>query len=140
MEKYGYDSPEHQQSIVDLMTTDKINLAKIEAYLAAYGHPKKAIHGKKACGVPRLVIHHASFENAPRYRNFPIIYRAYKDGDITDTDITFHLNRMHENHLGYRIQWEGAYRVEEELDTLFSALKLQAIVAKVDGEWEAENN
>ncbi|GAB5551048.1 MAG: hypothetical protein Sapg2KO_06390 [Saprospiraceae bacterium] len=134
MEKYGYNSPEHQQSILRIMEIDKNHLAKIEAYFAAYGHPKKDIHGKSACGVPWLVIHHAPSETAPRRRNFPTIYRAYKDGDITDTDITFYLNRMHENELGYRIQWEGAYRVDQELDTLFRALDIQGIVSKIDAE------
>ena len=40
-QKYGYNSKEHQQAVQTQVDTDKSNLAKIEAYLAKYGHPNK---------------------------------------------------------------------------------------------------
>ncbi|MEM6378405.1 MAG: DUF6624 domain-containing protein [Bacteroidota bacterium] len=132
IQTYGFNSPEHLQAAQDMVAVDNLNLAKIEAFFAAYGHPKLAIHGKSACGIPWMIIHHAQRETAPRHRLFPVLYQAYVEGDIEGDDLAFYLNRMHQMYLGYRIQWEGAYRVEQELDTLFKALRLEEMVAEVD--------
>lgn len=67
-----------------------------------------------------------------RRRLFPELYRAYRLGDLDD--ITFFLNRMYDMEFGERIIWEGSYGVEEELDTLLRALKLEEVVKRVDKE------
>ena len=52
IQTYGFNSPEHLQAAQDMVAVDNLNQAKLEAFFAAYGHPKLAIHGKSACGIP----------------------------------------------------------------------------------------
>jgi len=132
LQQSGYDSAERQQAIETLMQTDQENLAKVEAYLEIHGHPRKDVHSDKAVSTPWLVIHHAPRSTGARRRNFPELYRAYRQGHLDD--ITFFLNRMYDMEFGERIIWEGSYSVEEELDTLLRALKLEEIVKRIDQE------
>ena len=130
--KFGYQSQEHKLAIEEVMTTDELNLNKVELYLEKFGHPNMDQHGKEACNVPWLIIHHAMDGLAPRRRNFKYIYVAYKNGDINDNAISFYLNRMYDIQYGNRIEWDRPYRIEEELDTLFKALDLIDLVNEVN--------
>jgi len=132
LQQYGFDSGERQRAIETLMQIDQENLAKVEAYLEIHGHPHKDVHSDKAVSTPWLVIHHAPQSTGARRRLFPELYRAYRQGHLDD--ITFFLNRMYDMEFGERIIWEGSYRVEEELDTLLRALKLEEVVKRVDKE------
>ncbi len=132
LQQFGYNSEEHQKAIQQAMQTDVENLEKIELYLQKYGHPGKALHGTIATSTPWLVIHHASGIDS-RYRNFKYIYKAYKNNDIDDGEISFYLNRMYDIQFGNRIEWNGPFTIEQEIDTLIKALDLMDIVEEVEG-------
>jgi hypothetical protein len=131
LQQYGFNSEEHQKAIQGVMETDAENLQKIERYLDQYGHPKKDVHGEMATNAPWLVVHHAS-GISPRFRNFKYIYMAYRNNDISDNAISFYLNRMYAIQFGNRIEWEGAFTIEQEIDTLIKALDLMDIVDEVE--------
>jgi len=132
LQKFGYDSKEHQLAVQNWWKTDDLNLFKIEAYLKTYGYPTIKEHGKEAVRAPWLVIHHAPGDVEPRKRNFKYLYEGFKQGDLEADQLTFFLNRMYDKKFGYRIEWNRPYKTEEELDTLFKSLDLLEIVREVD--------
>ncbi len=134
LQQFGYRSKEHKEALRELRRIDRRNLLKVEAYLEKYGYPKINDHGERACGVPWLVIHHAPGGIKPRKRNFKYIFSAYRNGDIGDGELTFYLNRMYDKKFGKRIEWSRPFKVEEELDTLYTALNLWSIVNELDVE------
>ena len=132
LQEFGYNSVEHQLAVKQMIETDDENLLKIEAYLNAYGHPTKKVHGADACYTPYLVIHHASGDDAPRRRNFKYLYRAYTNGDLDASPYSLYLNRLYFINFRKKINWNRPYRVEEELDTLYRALDLEAVIQELD--------
>lgn len=132
LQEFGYNSAEHQLAVRQMIETDDENLLKIEAYLNAYGHPIKKVHGADACYTPYLVIHHASGGDAPRRRNFKYLYRAYKNGDLDASPYSLYLNRLYFINFRKKINWNRPYRVEEELDTLYLALELETVIQELD--------
>ena len=134
LQEFGYNSAEHQLAVKQMIETDDENLLKIEAYLNVYGHPTRNVHGADACYTPYLVIHHASGDDAPRRRNFKYLYRAYTNGDLDASPYSLYLNRLYFINFGKKIYWNRPYRVEEELDTLYRALDLEAVIQELDQE------
>ena len=132
LREFGYNSAEHQLAVKQMIETDDENLLKIEAYLNAYGHPTKNVHGADACYTPYLVIHHASGDDAPRRRNFKYLYRAYTNGDLDASPYSLYLNRLYFINFRKKINWNRPYRVEEELDTLYRALDLELLIDEID--------
>lgn len=129
IEKFGHNSPEHQEARQKWMAADEINFAKIEAYLTKYGHPTLALHGKKATETPWLVIHHGPDE-AIRERNFKYFYGAWKNKDIEIGTLNFFMGRWHNIKYGHRIRWNGPFTAEEERDTFFKALAIEELILK----------
>lgn len=138
LEKFGHDSKEHQLAVQKWMEADEQNLLKIEAYLKTYGHPILKKHGKNAFRTPFIVIHHAQGGVEPRKRNFPYLFKAYKQGDLDGEELSFFLNRMYDKQFGRRIKWDKPYRLEEELDTLFKSLDLVEVVREIDSKKESK--
>lgn len=129
---FGYESDEHLVALQQMKKIDQINLSKIESFFKYYGHPRLQEHGKDATMVPRIVVHHAPTETNPRRRNFKYLYTAFKNGDIDDGELTFYLNRMYHIAFGRRIDWDGPFTVQDELDTLFTALDLYPILNQLE--------
>ncbi len=129
IEKFGQNSPEHQEARQKWIAADEINFAKIEAYLLRYGHPTVALHGKKATDTPWLVIHHGPDE-AIRERNFKYFYQAWKNKDIGTGTLNFFMGRWHNIKYGHRIRWNGPFTAEEERDTFFKALNIEKFITE----------
>ena len=120
--KYGHNSKEHRAYIEAQIQQDALNLEKIEMYLKYYGHPGIEL-GSDAVSAPWMVIHHAQGYEA-RERNFPLLYRAYKNGIIDDGAMSFYLGRMHRIKTGERFDMEGPYTGEDEINALIETLGL----------------
>jgi len=134
-QKYGYDSPEHQQAVQAMIDTDQNNLAKIEAYLEKYGHPNKLDHGNKAFYAPWIVMHHAPKETDTRRRNFKYLYDYYKKEELEQDRLNFFLGRMHQLEFGSRIRWNRSFTVQEEFDSLINVLNLRSVADEIDANY-----
>ena len=135
-QKYGYNSKEHQQAVQTQIDTDKSNLAKIEAYLAKYGHPNKLDHGNRAFYAPWIVMHHAPKETGTRRRNFKYLYDYYKKDELEQDRLNFFLGRMHQLEFGKRIRWNRSFTVQEEFDSLINVLDLREIADEIDNPYK----
>jgi hypothetical protein len=124
LREYGYESDQHKQAMANIMKTDQENLEKIELYLQMYGHPNIAQHGKHASAAPWLVIHHSSGATDARRRYFTYLHEAWKRGDLDGGQFAFYLNRFYQKEFGARLQIEGPFTEEFEIDTLITLLKL----------------
>ncbi|HFA50805.1 MAG TPA: hypothetical protein ENJ95_17495 [Bacteroidetes bacterium] len=124
VQQYGHGSKEYKDIWEQINKTDEINLLKTEKLLAKYGHPKKDSLGRKAAYTPFIVIHHSNSYEA-KERNFPYLYRAYKNGDLDDDGFSFYLNRMYSMKFGERMTVGGVYREEERIAELIEKLGLE---------------
>ncbi|MFK7807525.1 MAG: hypothetical protein AB8F74_06925 [Saprospiraceae bacterium] len=118
---YGHGSKEYKDHWKFINQTDELNLAKVEAYLAAFGHPKKSELSDQAVHTPYIVIHHQSTAE-PRRRNFQYLEDAYKSGDLDSGAFAFYLNRFYEFEFGHRLEMKNPFTEEIEIDTLVKAL------------------
>lgn len=123
MIKYGKESKEHKDYIKKQHDQDAINLSKIEAYFEKFDHPRVTDVGSLA-SVPYLVIHHAQGYDV-RERHFTKIYKAYKEGNISDTSMSFYLGRMHQMKFNERFVIEGPFRSDDEINQLIKLLGLE---------------
>lgn len=128
--EYGKDSKEYTEFVQEYRRTDSINLLKVENYLSVHGHPKKSKLGEIAAITPWVVIHHYGFQDAYEVKEkyFSTIYKAYKNGDLSDGEISFYLNRMYSRKYSERLRMESPYTIESELDTLISKLNLDHLI------------
>lgn len=132
-QQHGYDSKAHKQALQMMMKTDENNLKKVAAYLAKYGYPDKLDHGNKAVYGPWMVLHHSPSE-ASRRKNFKYLYQAFLKENLEGDRLAFFLGRMYKREFGERIQWDGPFTVQQELDSMINALDLRTITDKVDQE------
>ena len=114
-----------------LLANDKVRLQKIGAYLDTYGYPSKKQVSRAAVDAPYLVIHHAP-TNEPRHQYFPLIYQAVKDGDIDPETFAFFLGRFQKIENGSWIEFGRPFTVEEEIDTLLTALGLDTTTTTIN--------
>ena len=94
--------------IKEVRIIDSINLLKIECYLSAYGYPNKNKIKGVANMVPWLIIHHAT-KNEARFRNFPVILKAYREHDIKDEQLKMYMCRalsMHNKKKGFNYYYK----------------------------------
>lgn len=115
------DQPPGQMNNVD-----RENLKQIETYLREYGHPNIKDHGNKASGTPSLIIHHSNVKGI-RKKHFPMIYKAYKEGNINEGALSFYMNRWHRIRYGHMIDWNGPFTIDREIDTLFQRLEIDYV-------------
>lgn len=130
--QFGYNSKEHKAAIQIWMDTDRANQQKIELFLEQYGHPKLKFHTEKAVGTPWLVIHHSPDGYDIRLKHFHHFYKAYVNGDLDGDTLTFFMNRMYATKFGDRIEWDGPFTTEMELDTLLKTMNLYSIVESIE--------
>ncbi len=123
VKNHGYDSEDNFKVTEEMINIDRINLAKIEAYLKLYGYPKIDSVGGEAASTAWLVIHHASSIEV-REKHFDTFYKAYKSGDLEGGQFTFYLNRFYEMKKGERMDIVGAFTEEFEIDTLLRSMDL----------------
>ncbi|HFA47851.1 MAG TPA: hypothetical protein ENJ95_02395 [Bacteroidetes bacterium] len=124
MLKYGNDSEEYMEYVKTQWKQDEINLHKIEAYLKKFGYPKNDEMGKNAVTAPWIVIHHQT-DTGIRNRNFEILYKAYLNGDIDDTAMSFYLGRTYEFTFRERFKMESPFKSEDEINKLIEKLNLE---------------
>lgn len=130
--KFGAQSQQAKESLKKMSILDEENLEKIECYIKTYGHPSIKLHGREAVFAPYLVYHHHSSLEI-RETGFKHLYKAQKKGDLNADNLAFYLNRTYYIvYNGKRINWEGPYTVEEELDTLYKSLNLMPIIEEIN--------
>lgn len=130
--KFGYKSQQELEALDKMMSTDKLNLMKIEAFLDEHGYPKKEELGGKAPAAPWLIIHHAASGNDIRRKYFPMIYEAYERGDVNGGALSLYLYRMYNiQSNGGRVEWDRPFTEEEEIDTMLQLLNLQKSLADI---------
>ena len=123
---YDYGSEQHNSAMEKMNASDKKNLKKIEKYLEFHGYPALRDQGRIAVDVPWTIIQHAGSIEAMR-RNFNYIYKAHsEDYQLRDIAITSYLNHMYQLEFGEPMVWDRPFKLKEELDTLMSALNLEA--------------
>ena len=120
----SYDHPEVIAAGEAMMRTDDYNTALIEAYLDRFGYPDPAVLGEGAALLPVLVIHHASNDTGIRRRKFPLLYRAFRDGYISDGFFALYLNRLYQMENGEQLRLEGRFRESTRIDSLIKLLQL----------------
>lgn len=103
---------------------DLYRIEQVGAYMQQYGYPSRANLGDDAADAPLLIIHHAPYD-AARYKYFDYIYQGYLNDDIDADGLAFFLGRFQNNVNGQWITFDRPFTVEEEIDTLISALKLE---------------
>lgn len=121
--EHGIDSEEFKTHTENMNTQDAENLAKIEYYLRVYRYPKKEF-GEIANMTPWLVIHHAgAYED--RVRNFPVLYKAYTQGDLDKGQFSMYLSRMYSHAKGAHPEMVGSYKEEDKINMMIETLELQ---------------
>lgn len=128
---YGKDSEEYMDFVKTQWAQDELNLKKVEAYFAAYGYPDQRDVGRDAGFAPWLVIQHCT-DPGTRNSFFEILYEAYLDKKLRDTEITFYLNRTYDFLFDERLVLENPYTTEDEINKLVTALELEDQKAKID--------
>ncbi len=104
-----------------------INEKKVGTYLELFGYPKKAEVGAIAAQTPWLVIHESRSENRLdiRTKYFPILFKAYLNGDITDSQMISFLKRFHEYKFGELFKGKDVFDPKDEINTLIGLLNLE---------------
>ena len=110
-----------------MMQADATNMQKIAKYLEMYGYPKRAEVGKIAALTPWLVIHHQpSYNNDEiRHRYFPMLYQAYRDGDLEGSAFWLFLDRMYYFEHGERFKMKSPYMEADAIDSMIQVLNLK---------------
>jgi hypothetical protein len=123
MIEHGKDSEEFRAYINTQIKQDEQNLNKIEAYLKNYGHPVRSEVGEIAAITPWSVIHHSQGYE-PKKRNFEALYKAYKNNDIDDGQISMLLGRMYLIKNGERSRKGSPLKSADEIKQLIEELGL----------------
>ncbi|MEM9546156.1 MAG: hypothetical protein AAGA77_09285 [Bacteroidota bacterium] len=123
--KYGFSSKEHKEFIRKQQKLDVINFMRVEAYLEKFGYPKKDDFSTLAnTAIWAVVEHSISYKSMKRV--FPILYKAYQEGDMEASGLEWLLQSMHELKYGNKADRDSSqpYRAEEEIERLINKLKL----------------
>ncbi|MEQ8909203.1 MAG: hypothetical protein RIC95_08420 [Vicingaceae bacterium] len=92
-QEFGYESAEHLEAEKKIWSADKENLEKVFFYLETYGFPERDTYGKDGVAAIWLTLHHLNPpDNHLRREYFPYLYQAWKEGDMTDKEMSFFLN------------------------------------------------
>ena len=118
---YDRDSEDH---LFKMKETDAINLNKVEAYLAFYGHPSKKDLGEIAALTPWVVVHH-SRDYQSRLVNFMYLYKGYLNMDIKESSFSMYLARMYQIKNGERLDMGGPYKEKDKITRLINELDLE---------------
>lgn len=135
--RHGHNSDQHILQMDSTIRIDIQLLAKIEAYLETYDYPQKIEHGDSAVWAPWIVLHH-SYNVPIRQKYFKQLYKATKNEYFDLSRLTFYLQRTHVMKFGHRIELDGPFTNEVELDTLVLALDLIATKDSIDKEFDKE--
>ena len=135
LQKTGDRSIEYVINRDSMMSLDEINLAKIETYLAKYGHPSSKTHTSVATMTPWLIIHHNPSKETSK-KHFTTLYKAYKKGDLEGGAFTLYLGRYYSITFDQRLDLKSPYTEEFEVDTIVKALGLIKMRDEVDAALE----
>lgn len=129
-EVFGYDSEEAELAGEQMMQQDAENLLKLENYLEKYPYPDKMELGRTAADTPWLVIHHSgSLSKSKEY--FRLLYEAYLEGNIDDSQLSLYLGRIYTMKNGERLTMDGPYKSEDQINLLIKGLELEEVQAEV---------
>ncbi len=118
----GHYTKEYLKEVQTIMTSDSINLRKVEHYLHHYGHPSKDDKlNYKAMTAIWAVVHHSPTWEA-KARNFEPIYEAHLKEDL---DLEWLLKRMYLYKLGTDFKLESDDKYDNEIDQLIYELDLE---------------
>lgn len=131
LQKTGDRSIEYVNNRDSTMRLDEINLAKIEAYLAKYGHPTSKSHTSVATMTSWLIIHHNPSTETSK-KHFKTLYQAYKNGNLEGGAFTLYLGRYYSIVYQQRLDLQSPYTEEFEVDTIVKALGLSKMRDEVD--------
>ena len=108
----------------EMRAGDDSRLQQLEYYLSVHGHPQIGLHGKKAAMTPWLLVHHSGTLEA-RERNFDYLYKAYIQGDLSESQFSLYLYRWHHYRFGkgYRHK-AGSAPEAERIGCMMEALNL----------------
>ena len=124
LEQYGYDSPEHRATKTEIMNTDALNVAKINAFTDAFGPPDQNSVGRMQTEATWYAVHHSP-DVETRQRHFELMRDAWKDGLLSGGMYTMYLQRWCEMETGDRVLMEGGYTNEEEIAALYEKLGIE---------------
>lgn len=122
-QKFGYKSKEVRDFVEKFVRTDAINFLKIKEYLKIHGYPDPAFFSTKASGTVVLIMLHQDYDK--QLEISPIIWEAYRDGNLEASQLSFLLNRMHILKFGKSYEIEGAFTPENEIKQIMEALDLK---------------
>jgi len=114
------------RDIADPDNNDSLNLKRVEAYLKSWEYPDFRIFGEVPGGALVAAVNHApDIETREKY--FPIFYKAYRKGEITNAAFSVYLQTWHRMKNGHRIEFDRPFKTEEELKGLFEGLELNTL-------------
>ncbi len=109
----------------EVREVDSINLIKVRLYLEKYGHPKREYIDGLALTTPWCIIHHAT-HNEARIQLYPILLKAYLDGDLKEEPFRLYLCRSLSQHTRLKSDSFFGVSVEElvgEMDKVYEEYK-----------------
>jgi hypothetical protein len=95
----------------EVREVDSINLIKVRLYLEKYGHPKREHIDGLALATPWCIVHHAT-HNEARIELYPILLKAYRDGDLEEEPFRLYLCRTLSEYTG--LKYDSFYGVSVE--------------------------
>lgn len=122
--KYGKNSKELQTFYKKMDSIDRLNLKRVETYLAQFEYPDKEAFSQNATITPWLVIHHSS-NLQTRKEYFKILKQSYFNGDINSNQLDLYLGRTYQIKNGKYPAWEGPYKPDEKINWLIKELNLE---------------
>jgi hypothetical protein len=128
-QQFGYESKEHNFARERMEEVDSLNLEVIHEYLKTFDYPSEEDYGRDANRALWMVIHHAPSGYGRDYRdeNMPYLLKAWKRGNLKDSDFSFFLNRMYRKRFGESFTFEGSMKVTNEIDTLLVLMNYKKI-------------
>ena len=122
--KYGHNSPEVLSFYSKMDSIDQLNLKRIELYLKTFGYPNFNSEKREAAITPWLVIQHST-DIEIRKGFFPILHKAFIDGNIDTDQFEMFLGRTYQMEYGVYPSAEGAYNPDEKIARLIKELNLE---------------
>lgn len=123
IQKFGYNSAQHQEVIDASNKAFALNLKKIEAYLQVFGFPDKKILKTNSVDAVYNILH-GSNDLDVKARNFKYLYGAYRNKKLPGGSLAFFLHKYYELQSGERMKLQSPFTESFELDTLIRSLGL----------------
>lgn len=104
-------SPEYRALVEKGMAQDVANRRNLDAFVAAYGWPRLAVHGEKACQGAFLVVQHCDDDPAYYARYLPLIRQRVQENEINPVEAAMMQDRYLVNTGQPQIYGSQAWRI-----------------------------